>query len=454
MSADSDQIFHKAIQLYNDGKYKDAYEEIEDMYNNNRHEEYGRAVNFVGTLYEIGEYFDEDKVKAFNHYGIAAEAGSLPGMMNLGSAYYNGVGVEKDEGEGVKWWRIAADKSHPDAQHLLAWALWHGFGVESNKKEAIDWYCKAVEGKNSSAMYELGMIYIFDQDSKNEEKGLEYIQAAVEQDNHNAKRFVQAHEDVIEMCSRLKQHYASMSRKDAIFALHKSIQHKNMLSVEEQQRYVWNFIMHDNDNVHGSEIETISYYLLLLAHVTYLRDEAPPDEQNICMLTELLDARYNESTVPMSDIDRLYDMLREKNDNHPALKLYDMHKALTSSKSYTFSFSSQVAASCRNFFPEIGPYVDGSSVNDIFGNASKKDVASLADILAYSFNTVGASNLDLWGRENWWKLRIFRKEVVRYYKKLKGDTRGITYQQLLANVSKPFSKSAIKGCLEFFREFK
>lgn len=67
---------------------------------------------------------------------------------------------------------------------------------------------------------------------------------------------------------------------------------------------------------------------LLQALLYYLYYEAPPDEQNFSMVMELLRAaevREGQEDFK-SDLDRLFDMLEEKNPNHIALKQYAIFK--------------------------------------------------------------------------------------------------------------------------------
>ncbi|MDR0930336.1 MAG: type IV secretory system conjugative DNA transfer family protein [Clostridiales bacterium] len=67
---------------------------------------------------------------------------------------------------------------------------------------------------------------------------------------------------------------------------------------------------------------------LLMALVYYLFYEAPPEEQNFSMIMELLRAAEVRETDENfeSDLDRLFNMLEEKDPNHVALKQYKVFK--------------------------------------------------------------------------------------------------------------------------------
>jgi hypothetical protein len=61
----------------------------------------------------------------------------------------------------------------------------------------------------------------------------------------------------------------------------------------------------------------------------YLYYEAPADEQNLMMISELIEAAINENSPwGESDLDRLYNLLAEKNSEHVAILNYKMHKTI------------------------------------------------------------------------------------------------------------------------------
>ena len=66
---------------------------------------------------------------------------------------------------------------------------------------------------------------------------------------------------------------------------------------------------------------------LLASLIFYLYYEAPPDEENFTMIIELLHAAKTKSNNIKSDLDRLFDMLEEKNPHHIALSLYNNYKS-------------------------------------------------------------------------------------------------------------------------------
>jgi len=69
-----------------------------------------------------------------------------------------------------------------------------------------------------------------------------------------------------------------------------------------------------------------SEFLFIWANALYLFNEAPTDEHNMFMMAELFSAGVTDSEES-SDLDRLFEMLREKNPNCLTIKKYDDFKA-------------------------------------------------------------------------------------------------------------------------------
>ena len=114
---------------------------------------------------------------------------------------------------------------------------------------------------------------------------------------------------------------------------------------------------------------------LLMSMLEYLYYEAPPDEQNLFMIIELIDAGINVRDGE-SDLERLYNMLREKDKNHIALKHYDKFKELAGRD------EQKIFNTCRQHFPVIGNW------KNIFKYArNKEDIEMLAVLIMRTFGT-------------------------------------------------------------------
>jgi len=429
-------IFNKANELYGNEEYEAAYKLIKPLYDL----ENPRAINFVGSFYAEGHLpFEKDERKAFEHYQEAAEKGSAHGMSFLGQAYFDGIGTESDQQKGIAWWRkaIAAgeegkgdnDQFSPNwTLYTLAWALRNGYG-EKNVEEAISWYKKCKDDVPQAA-YELGLIYLFEPGFQQPEAGLQLLREAGEED---AQKIIAAYEKSNEICSQLEQANGKQTRKVLIAELHKCMQSSVEVSDEEQRRKVAEFVASSANHFNPSSVEQRIFYLLLLAHVIYLRDEAPPDEQNICMIVEILEA--GKTDWGESDATRLYNLLRKKNPDHPALTLYDQHLALAG------PYASQLAVKCKKaLFREVG------SVDDVFEDIySFDDAELLADVLSYSFHP---EKYEDWASS----LVNFRSDLAACRMRL--GRKGVKYEDLLKLELKPFSEAVLKTCNKFYNEFK
>jgi len=120
---------------------------------------------------------------------------------------------------------------------------------------------------------------------------------------------------------------------------------------------------------------------LIKGCIEYLYNEAPEDEQNVFMIAELINAGIKREGHEEyeSDLDRLFAMLEEKDENHIALKYYiDFFDATAEQGNSIFEI-------CRNRFSTIG------NPDNVFEYAKDKDdVEMLAKVIIHSFS--GDSN--------------------------------------------------------------
>ena len=61
------------------------------------------AQNYLGHLYEAGQWVAQDYATAQSWYRRAGEAGYAPAQMSMAMLYYHGLGVERDEKESRRW---------------------------------------------------------------------------------------------------------------------------------------------------------------------------------------------------------------------------------------------------------------------------------------------------------------------------------------------------------------
>jgi hypothetical protein len=118
-----------------------------------------KAINNLGSQYQMGFGVPQDYGKAREWYEKAAEKGNADAMNNLGLLYQNGWGVPQDYGKAREWYEKAADKGHALAMNNLGWLYQNGWGVPQDYGKAREWYEKAADNGDDFAMNNLGGLY-------------------------------------------------------------------------------------------------------------------------------------------------------------------------------------------------------------------------------------------------------------------------------------------------------
>ena len=138
---------------------------------------------------------------------------------------------------------------------------------------------------------------------------------------------------------------------------------------------VTNFLVKINDN----PIRLAEYYLLMFL-VEYLHSQAPSDEQNLFMVVELIAAGKKEGDYD-SDLDRLFNMLKEKDEKHIAVRHYEKFKIAAGGT------INDIIYSCRKHFSIIG-----TSGNFFKYINNKNDIMVLTRIIMKSFFVKGTDS--------------------------------------------------------------
>lgn len=116
---------------------------------------------------------------------------------------------------------------------------------------------------------------------------------------------------------------------------------------------------------------------LIKALIEYLYNEAPDDEQNVFMIAELINAGFNRAGYEEyeSDLDMLFSLLEEKDENHIALQYYIDFFDVGGKQ------GNSIFETCRKRFSCIG------SPDNIFQYTEDKDDAEmLAKVIIHSFS--------------------------------------------------------------------
>ena len=117
------------------------------------------------------------------------------------------------------------------------------------------------------------------------------------------------------------------------------------------------------------------------AMLFYLYDIAPPDEQNIAMLCQLvkaeIEAHYSDTT--QTDLDRLISMLAEKNKNHDAIKYFNIYLASSAGR------AAVVKSLIKRFCPLISFH--GEDAN-IFEYCSEREIFEMGVSLLHNLGSI------------------------------------------------------------------
>ena len=115
----------------------------------------------------------------------------------------------------------------------------------------------------------------------------------------------------------------------------------------------------------------------LAAMFLYLHEEAPSDEQSLCMVCDLVMAdNPSDNENHPSDLDRLFKLLEEKNDEHLALVQYRKYQ------NSGFARKSALRSLKRRFRPLIS--ITASGEGNIFDECSKFELLELAASLVHN----------------------------------------------------------------------
>lgn len=127
----------------------------------------------LGMLYYNGEHVGQDDSKALQHFTYASR---------LGYECHNYVGVlcerTGDYKTAMDAYRAGVKYSDENCAYNLGRLYQGGWGVEPDARKAIHWYSKAVELGAVDAHLELRRLYLFNDEVKDEAKGMEHEQMA------------------------------------------------------------------------------------------------------------------------------------------------------------------------------------------------------------------------------------------------------------------------------------
>ena len=198
------------------------------------------ALNNMGSLYFNGIGVDVNYTKAIKYFEDAAKYGSNDAAINLAIIY---LGTDKNNKNSEIWQRIfsllkQAQTSNSNAKFLLGYSYYKGFLVQENHKKAFQLIKQASEEGYDEAQYILSRLYLLGHGTtKNYNNAIKYLELASEQGNMDAMILLA---DILVEGKLYKQDiekayilYNVASVKGSEKAAQKRDQIENMLKIDE-----------------------------------------------------------------------------------------------------------------------------------------------------------------------------------------------------------------------------
>lgn len=151
------------------------------------------------ALYTLGKIYIEDSSiqdieKAIRYFTNASEQGNPFAAYTLGKIYSDDSLVETDEEVAYKWYSVAYEGFTEIAQdentepndavlYNLGIMSYRGLGVETDIHTAVKYLTESADLENVFAQYQLGRIYLEDNEVQNIDNAVFYLSKAAEQGN-------------------------------------------------------------------------------------------------------------------------------------------------------------------------------------------------------------------------------------------------------------------------------
>lgn len=145
------------------------------------------ALNNLGSLYFNGIGVPVNYKKAIDLFEDAAKAGSSEAALNLGFIYLSGRNAASNAVHAVEKFSMAAEKGSAVAKFMLGYANYRGFGTKQNLKQAARLIKEAADEDFDEAQYIIGYMYLHGIGIvKNYDNAEKYLTYAMKQGNMSA----------------------------------------------------------------------------------------------------------------------------------------------------------------------------------------------------------------------------------------------------------------------------
>lgn len=117
------------------------------------------AMRDLGLKYLTGDEVEARDTDAARWLIRAAYRNDAEGQYWLGTLYAQGRGVPKDTAQAIHWYETAAGQGHVRAMHNLGAGYYEGWDGQKNLAEAAKWFEAASEHGNTDSAFNLAVLY-------------------------------------------------------------------------------------------------------------------------------------------------------------------------------------------------------------------------------------------------------------------------------------------------------
>jgi len=176
-----------AIQQYNDGKYKQAFNAFMPLAKKGN----AKAQFYLGSMFYFGRGIDKNDFKAYTFFSLAANQHLPEAYNNMATCFFNGIGVAKDSQKGLTYLQMASLQGVPVALLRLGALYYNGDDVEKNHQLALCCFQQAAEKNNPQAQCMLGRMYLKGEGvTENLDKGYELMHIAANNGALDAQMYI------------------------------------------------------------------------------------------------------------------------------------------------------------------------------------------------------------------------------------------------------------------------
>jgi TPR repeat protein len=418
-----EKLIEEANMHYMNGDYKSAYRIV----NNLAKKKYPRGINFLGILHMEGKYVKKDLSKAIKLFTEAGELGEPRGLKNLAELYATGTGVKVDLNKAKQYILKCANTPGSYGKYIYGWALQHGaYGFNENRTEAINQYEQALD--NEYAMYNLALLLLYEKGTDTDnQRAIKLIEEAASKGVTDATKLLTTYSETLSKVKSVSECKHTFVVSDVDFR-----NFRNDTDIEKAA-YLMTF-----GNTENYTVQNLAVYAFFLSSLQYLYYEAPSDEKNLFMISELIESAVERTEGFRSELDGLFSLLEERNQDHIALKNYHEYKTLSD------IYVQDVVTLCRSKLSFI--YKDDNFFKFANKRNANKEVSDFSLAFCIAFSPSGSDYKYLSRRLN----RYILNDATNKIK----SGKAFTLNNLKSSIENDRELTAtVQAAFHFYREF-